>query len=384
MRINRLRHVAVSLTLAIATALAASGWTQTRREIKIPDVPGYQVLKFDLHMHTVFSDGNVWPTVRVKEAWCEGLDGISITDHIEYLPHRDDVAPNFNRPYEIARPEADRLGLMLFRGAEITRSMPPGHLNAIFLEDVDQLKVEKWEDAVRAAFEQKAFIFWNHPGWKGQQPDGVARWYDEHTLLLEKGWLHGIEMVNEDEYYPEAHRWALEHNLAMLGNSDVHEPIAMAYAALEGKRRPIDLILAKEKTPEAVKEALFAGRTVVYWRNFLMGKAEYLAPIFEQSISMEDPSAKIAPKGRVNFQIHNASEIDYELELAGPVEQFDAPKSLTLAADRTVLLSVQSQNAEAKGKVRLEIPYVVKNLKIAPDAGLPVTLKMTVEFIEKK
>jgi len=26
----------------------------------------------------------------------------------------------------------------------------------------------------------------------------------------------------------------------------------------------------------------------------------------------------------------------------------------------------------------------VKNLKIAPDAGLPVTLKMTVEFIEKK
>jgi hypothetical protein len=158
----------------------------------------------------------------------------------------------------------------------------------------------------------------------------------------------------------------------------------MAYEALEGKRRPIDLILAKEKTPEAVKEALFAGRTVVYWRNFLMGKAEYLAPIFEQSISIENPSAKIAPQGRINFQIHNASDVDYELELAGPVEQFDVPQSLTLPADRTVLFGVRSQNAEAKGKVRLEIPYVVKNLKTAPDAGLPVTLKMTVEFIEKK
>jgi len=202
--------------------------------------------------------------------------------------------------------------------------------------------------------------------------------------MLEKGWMRGIEFVNEDEYYPEAHRWALEHNLAMLGNSDVHDPIDLAYAALEGERRPIDLVLAKEKTPEAVKEALFAGRTVVYWRNFLMGKAEYLTPIFEQSISIEDPSAKIAPKGHVNFQIHNASEIDFELELAGPVEQFEAPKSLTLAADRTVLFGVRSQNAEAKGKVQLEIPYVVKNLKTAPDTGLPVTLKMKVEFIEKK
>lgn len=384
MRINRLWYVAVFLTLAMVAALAVSGWAQTRREIKIPDVPGYQILKFDLHMHTVFSDGKVWPTVRVQEAWREGLDGISITDHLEYVPFKKDIPVNYNRPYDIARPEADRLGLMLFRGAEITRSMPPGHLNAIFLEDVDKLNVEKWEDAVRAAFEQKAFIFWNHPGWKGQQPDGVARWYDEHTLMLEKGWLHGIEMVNQDEYYHEAHRWALEHNLAMIGNSDVHEPIAMAYEVLEGKFRPINLVLAKEKTPEAVKEALFAGRTVVYWRNFLMGKEEYLAPIFEQSISMENPSAKIAPQGRVNFQIHNASEIDYELELAGPVEQFEAPKSLTLAADRTVLFGVRSQNAEARGKVRLEIPYVVKNLKITPDAGLPVTLKMTVEFIEKK
>jgi hypothetical protein len=202
MQAKRFRFVTIVLTIAVAAASAVSGWAQTRREIKIPNVPGYQVLKFDLHMHTVFSDGNVWPTVRVKEAWCEGLDGIAITDHIEYLPHRDDVSPNFNRPYEIARPEADRLGLMLFRGAEITRPMPPGHINAIFLEDVDKLNVEKWEDAVRAAFEQKAFIFWNHPGWKGQQPDGVARWYDEHTLMLEKGWMHGIELVKRTSITP--------------------------------------------------------------------------------------------------------------------------------------------------------------------------------------
>ena len=62
-------------------------FSQNRTEINIPDIPGYLTLKCDFHMHTVFSDGDVWPTVRVQEAWLEGLDAISITDHIEYLPH---------------------------------------------------------------------------------------------------------------------------------------------------------------------------------------------------------------------------------------------------------------------------------------------------------
>ena len=57
---------------------------QERRIPNIPDIPGYQTLICDFHMHTVFSDGRVWPTVRVDEAWREGLDAIAITDHLEY------------------------------------------------------------------------------------------------------------------------------------------------------------------------------------------------------------------------------------------------------------------------------------------------------------
>ena len=40
-----------------------------RREIRFPDLPGCGTLKCDFHMHTVFSDGEVWPPVRVAEAW---------------------------------------------------------------------------------------------------------------------------------------------------------------------------------------------------------------------------------------------------------------------------------------------------------------------------
>ena len=63
-----------------------SGQAQRRNEIQVPDLDGYTTLKCDFHMHSVFSDGLVWPTVRVDEAYRDGLDAISLTEHIEVPP----------------------------------------------------------------------------------------------------------------------------------------------------------------------------------------------------------------------------------------------------------------------------------------------------------
>ena len=112
--------------LVCLLAVLAGPVTAQRREIRIPDILGYHTLKCDFHMHTVFSDGLVWPTVRVDEAWREGLDAICISDHIEYQPHKADIPTNHNRPYEIALERAKKAGLLLIRGAEITRETPPG------------------------------------------------------------------------------------------------------------------------------------------------------------------------------------------------------------------------------------------------------------------
>ncbi len=64
---------------------------KARRELRLPEIDGYQLLKCDFHVHTIFSDGIVWPTLRVQEAWEEGLDAIAITDHIEGQPARQHV-----------------------------------------------------------------------------------------------------------------------------------------------------------------------------------------------------------------------------------------------------------------------------------------------------
>ncbi len=78
--------VIFSVLLHLLFAGLATG--DVRHEINIPDILDYKTLKCDLHIHTVFSDGLVRPTVRVDEAWREGPDAISITDHIEYQPHK--------------------------------------------------------------------------------------------------------------------------------------------------------------------------------------------------------------------------------------------------------------------------------------------------------
>ena len=61
------------------------------RAIEVPDIPGFLTLKCDFHTHSVLSDGSVWPNIRVEEAKRDGLDAISLTDHIEYQPHRNDI-----------------------------------------------------------------------------------------------------------------------------------------------------------------------------------------------------------------------------------------------------------------------------------------------------
>lgn len=374
------------LLLSLTFASVASAHDRVRTPVGIPDIPGFVTLACDFHTHTVFSDGSVWPDIRVEEAWREGLDAIAITDHIEYQPHKDDLPTKHNRPHEIAKGHGDALGILVLRGSEITRSMPPGHLNAIFLTDCSKLETEEWRDAVKAAHEQRAFIFWNHPGWTGQQPDGVARWYDEHTELLEAGMVHGIEVVNHRSYYPEAHRWAIEKKLTMLANSDTHAPIHLEYDLHAGDRRPTTLVFATERTEEALREALFARRTAVWADGRIVGDRAILTPLFERSVEVKNPRIRIVGKGRVWVQIHNASEVRYELEAAEPagdgeaVDGLSVPKAASLPAGKTALFPVSGVSTDATGSRSYRLPYRVKNLLAAPDEGLRVTIDLEVTF----
>ena len=340
---------------------------QSRKVVNIPDIPGYQTLKCDFHMHTVFSDGTVWPTVRVQEAWNEGLDAIAITDHIEYRPHSKDITSDHNRSYEIAKPLSEKMGIILIKGAEITRDMPPGHLNALFITNTNLLERDSVMDVLKEARDQGAFIFWNHPGWKRQQPD-TTLWWDMHTKLLKSDLLHGIEVYNTTSYYPEALDWANEKKLTMFGNTDIHSPIKF-----KGSHRPMTLVFARSRTEGGIKEALFSQRTAVYFDNTLIGKSAYLEPLFFASLEYDNAPLNIQNKTSKSINIKNNSDVDYELELVQPGVGFDVSERVTLKAHYITTIEISGNSDEVNSMKKLDVYYEVKNLKTASDENLVVT-----------
>jgi len=358
--------------LFIALSLPVTAQLNSRREIKIPDIPGYLTLKCDLHMHTVFSDGLVWPTVRVDEAWREGLDVIAISDHIEYHPHQDDIPVKFGRTYEIAKPRADMYGLIIIQAAEITRQMPPGHFNCLFLVDVAALNQPDFWDAINAAKNQGAFIMWNHPGWR--QENEIPIWYDEHTKLYDQGLMHGMEIVNGRSYYPLALEWCVEKNITMIGTTDVHSPIGMDYDLSLNDQRPITLVFATDRTENAVKEALFNGRTAICSGDMLIGKEDFLKPLFYHSIDLVNYDMDFSSAGTFYVQIANRSEISFHLKATGQLEGVEYPEEITLHAERTVVMPVRLSREAASNVGGIKLPYIIENLLVNKDAGLPVEL----------
>lgn len=361
----RLKTV-LGITLLIGSVLPMQA--QHRNEIKVPDLEGYITLKCDFHMHTIFSDGLVWPTVRVDEAYREGLDAISLTEHIEYRPHKKDIPSDHNRSFEIAEKQAGNLGILLIKGSEITRPMAPGHFNAIFLKDSNPLETEKYQDSFEAARKQGAFIFWNHPGWDRQQPDSTL-WWPEHTELHAKGCMHGIEVANGASYFPEAVDWCLEKNLTIIGTSDIHQPIQTDYNFAKGEHRTLTFVFAKERSQEAIREALEKGRTAAWYRDRVIGKEECLRPFFEKCIEVKE--VKRDEKGVV-LTLTNLTDLPLNLTKTRHDTSLVYFRHYTLKPHTRHTVRVGFTNGITGGDVNFE----VTNFIVRAGKGLDYTIKL--------
>ncbi|MFC2117222.1 Sb-PDE family phosphodiesterase [Bacteroidota bacterium] len=351
------------------------GYGQSRKEISIPNIKDYITLKCDFHMHTVFSDGQVWPVVRVEEAWAQGLDAISITDHLEYRPNKKEIEADHNRSYNLALGAAEKSGLLLVKGTEITKDMPPGHLNALFIKDANPIENNNPRKALKAAHEQGAFVFWNHPGWVRQAPDS-AIWYEEHTYLHNQDWFQGMEIFNSTQSYGnKVYGWAYSKNLAVLANSDIHGLVGLKYD-IYNSHRPMTLVFAKEKSLEALKEALFARRTAAYFNDTIIGHKEHLTDLFNASLKISGQKQEIRKNKTVFLQIYNHSDIDYELFLIEESDNFQAPGHIILKAHKTTIFAVRGLTNKINITTEINIPYRLRNMIALPGKNLEVNIEL--------
>jgi len=226
----------------------------------------YEVLRGDFHMHTVHSDGVLSPVDRVIEAWEYGFDVIAITDHRNF------------QAYAEAKPMAETLGLLLLRGME-TGIREQEHLVALdFSADYEPRDPHRWAETP-----DEATVFYRQQWPRLAAAGGFVLYPHPHVGLREtmlwgigQSLLGGIELKNDfvyDEWgtveshgtywYPFAFEWAVEHNLTVFANSDVHQ-------RREGDQA-VTLVLARDWSEDGVMEALRGGRTVAWFNNMLCG-----------------------------------------------------------------------------------------------------------------
>ena len=349
----------------------------SNREITFPDLDNYLTLVCDFHTHSVFSDGSVWPDIRVEEAEKDNIDVLAVTEHLEYQPHINDIPhPDRNRSYQLATKYSNS-DLLIISGAEITRRMPLGHANAIFLEDANKLHsadeiagIVPKDDMrpFKEANKQKAFVFWNHPTWRQEQYGDVVI-TEMHKTLFSKGYLHGVEVVNEFEYSEEALQIALDYDLTIIGNSDIHGLVDWDYEISKGGHRPVTLVFAKEKSEKAIKKALFKKQTVVWNRNTLIGREEWLLPLIYASLEVVSVEYK---RDAAHIRIKNKSDVRFILKNNSSFNFFANSNLVEIPAQDTIKLSVLTKGVLESFSLEFEVQNAISAPRKHPVIKLEV------------
>ena len=398
-----------SLALSHEVAGSFSKYRIPGRLIEFPDTENYKTIVADLHTHSVFSDGHVWPNIRVAEALRDGLDAIAITEHLEYQPHISEI-PHSDR--NVAFIEASRAAkgtdIIVIAGSEITRENPIGHINAIFIENANKLinldksnlpaakkliearqnEADKenmdmvnhlalsyvWpvEEAISEANRQGAFVFLNHPMWNAR--DGIAKLSSLHEEFIAQNLLHGIEVVNENTFSEEALAIALEKKLTIIGTSDVHNLIDWDYIPHQGNHRPVTLIFSKERDKISIKEALFDGRTVVWFENLLIGEERNIIPLLESVLTIDSAVYKDNPS-ILNLTISNQSDARMQINNLSEYTFMSNHDFIEIPQNSSVELSVKTKN----NLQEIEMDFEVFNALISPKTHPILTLKSIIQ-----
>ncbi len=297
--------------------------TGIRNNVAIPDIPGYMTLKCDFHIHTCYADAQVTPKGRVQEAWYDGLDVVSVSEHIGV--HKTGIAfEDHNLVNQQAIEAAKGYGMLVVPGIELTRAKPFGHFNLLFVKDASvfsEVRYELDEEGkpkvdpetgvrlndmetlradIKAGEEQGCFFQWNHPGW----PDKKSDWFDIQTEMLKAGHLNAMEICNHAEWYPRVLDYFDQYHIPMVANTDQHNPTAVDFGHT---MRPMTLVFAKEYTLESLREAMFAGRMVAFWDQTLAGDEKLLEELVHACLKV-----KVIDEAKGRIEITNNSDIRFE------------------------------------------------------------------------
>jgi 3',5'-nucleoside bisphosphate phosphatase len=339
-----------------------------RTEIQFPKLGEFQVVTGDFHVHTLYSEGTVMPSVRLYEAWTEGVDVVSITDHTEFLT--TSLPEKKGRAFSEVADLAKALDLVLIRGAEVSTVYSAENemmtdvvrrsntdFIVLFVQDENAL-FAPFDIAMERARQQGCLNIWAHPG---------SQWRPIPEKFLQMGWLHGVEIRNTvtagrsnlEEFrgryfYPQVADWGKEKQLALIASSDVHSPAQ--FERLPSKPRDFTLLLVKERSPEGVREAILAKRTMAWFEGMLWGRAADLELLARRSLSI----SALPGSGRTQaLRVRNASSFPFEIQCKAAQKGWTVPtRALAVPPLGTIVLPASRDASQQPASLQLTLANV--------------------------
>ncbi len=329
---------------------------ERRTEIILPQVNGLNVYKADLHAHSIYSDAQLTPEERVREAWFDGLDIFAMTDHVEYRRHEQSmlkflkgytggeakkavnsnvirksateqgILADLNLPVQLAQKAAKAYGdaLLIIPACEITREPKTiGHFNALFTTDNNTIYDVDPLQSLRNAKAQGALITQNHPGWSRKTCDIT----EFEQKAFDEKLIDGVEIMNGYWFYPKAMQRCVDWNLYMLGCTDIHH-ITNHYRQ-DGNFRTMTLIFAKENNLKSIRKALEKRMTLAYSAGNIAGDAQLLQDFFKASVNYQFLSR--GKKGAAVYALTNTTSLGYKIRIGKKVLELPAFQTITFS-----------------------------------------------------
>ena len=240
-------------------------------------------------------------------------------------------------------------GITIIPGAEITRDQNKiGHYNALFVKDVNTIYDPDPAVSMKKAREQGALIMHNHPGWIRKNVDMI----EFEKQVYGENLIDGIEIMNGTEFYPPIITRAQEKNFFMAANTDIHGTTTMDYV-VGGQQRNMTLILAKENTLPAIKDALKARRTLAYSFGTVAGEEQLIKDFFMACVKFE--TFRVDGNGKRTMRMTNNSSVPFILKFGGNPVQLRPFTSRNVSVAKDAELKFTVENMWIPGEKHPEI-----------------------------
>src|SRR5690606_9877054 len=124
------------------------------------------------------------------------------------------------------------------------------------------------------------------------------------------------------------------------------------------------------KTPASLKEAMLDRRTVVWWKNTLIGREQWLVPLLNASITVKSlgfewETAHFAylPKTSIlNLELHNSTDAEFIVRNASDYRFHNQSDTFVIPAHGSIPVQVKLRERLSDAVLRFE----VMNAVVAP------------------